>query len=285
MTYQQAYRRVSEGLKQQNITDASSDAWVLMEYITGMDRARYYADGEKEMPPKEESRYMELAKKRAERIPVQHLTGFQNFMGLEFAVNETVLVPRQETEILVEEVQKTVEPGMQVLDICTGSGCIAISLKVLCPQITVTASDFSKEALQTAKGNARVLGADVAFFQSDMFSGIEGIFDVIVSNPPYIPSKVIEDLEEEVRFHDPRSALDGGVDGLHFYRILASEAPRYLAEGGKIYMEIGHDQGEAVRALLHRAGFREISVQKDLAGLDRVISGVYNRRDMLKRIE
>lgn len=285
MTYQEAYRRASEELKGKNIADALSDAWVLLEYITRMDRARYYADGQKEMPPEEERRYLELTARRAERIPVQHLTGFQNFMGLEFSVNDTVLVPRQETEILVEEAQKVVKPGMQILDICTGSGCIAISLKLRCPQITATASDVSREALQIARKNARALGADVIFIQSNMFGNMEGVFDVIVSNPPYIPSRVIEELEEEVRYYDPVSALDGGEDGLHFYRILAAEAPRYLADGGKIYMEIGHDQGRAVEDIFARAGFQEISIQKDLAGLDRVISGVYNRRDMSKRIE
>ncbi len=279
MTYQEVYRSVLEELKKQNIADASSDAWILLEHITGMDRTRYYADGEKEMPAEEAGRFLELAKKRASRVPVQHLTGVQNCMGLEFAVNEAVLVPRQETEILVEEVLRTVKPGMRVLDLCTGSGCIAVSLKVRCPDITVTASDISEEALRIAGKNARALGADVAFFQSDMFGQMEGKFDVIVSNPPYIPTRVIEELDEEVRLHDPVSALDGGEDGLYFYRILSKEAPRYLADGGRIYLEIGHDQGSAVHVLLAREGFREIRIQKDLAGLDRVISGVYNRHN------
>lgn len=272
---------MTERLREQNIEDAASDAWILMEYVTGMSRTRFYVDGMQEMDQAQEKRYLELAAKREMRIPVQHLTGTQEFMGMNFHVNEHVLVPRQDTEILVEEAEGFIrsrkEENLKVLDMCTGSGCIAISLKVRNPQIECEAADISEEALKVAKHNAGDLHAEVEFRKSDMFTGVEGEFDVIVSNPPYIPTKVIEGLEEEVRLHDPFAALDGHEDGLFFYRILAEKCPEYLKDGGHLYMEIGHDQSQAVEELLREAGFEQIHTQKDLAGLDRVVSGVYNR--------
>lgn len=285
MTYQEACRQVTNRLRELNIEDAASDAWILLEYVTGMDRARYFVDGMQDMDPEQEQRYLELAAKREQRIPVQHLTGVQEFMGMNFHVNEHVLVPRQDTEILVEAAEHVIRKlekerqGMPVslLDMCTGSGCIAISLKARNPQTVCMAADISEPALEVAVRNARELGAEVTFIKSDMFAGVEGTFDLITSNPPYIPTKVIEELEEEVRLHDPFGALDGREDGLHFYRILAELSPRYLKDGGQLYMEIGHDQSEAVEELLREAGFEQIRTQKDLAGLDRVTSGVYNR--------
>lgn len=281
MTYQEAYKKAEQILVQQQIEDARSDAWILLEYVTGMNRTRYYVDGFREMEPDEERRFLELVARRSERIPVQHLTGVQEFMGLEFLVNEHVLVPRQDTEILVEEAEKalkkTESDDVRVLDMCTGSGCIPISLKIRNPQIRIQAADISKEALAVAMKNAEKLDADVEFRESDMFERIHGEFDLITSNPPYIPTKVIEGLEEEVKLHDPFQALDGKEDGLHFYRILAKESPRYLKDGGRLYMEIGHDQSEAVEKLLRENGFTQVRTQKDLAGLDRVVAGVYNR--------
>lgn len=281
MTYQEACRKAEQILAQQNIEDSQSDAWILLEYVTGMTRTRYYVDGFKQMESEEEQKFFELIEKRSKRIPVQHLTGVQEFMGMEFLVNEHVLVPRQDTEILVEEAEKALKKvendSICVLDMCTGSGCIPISLKIRNPQIKIQAADISKEALLVAVKNAEKLGAEVEFTESDMFTQIQGEFDLITSNPPYIPTKVIEGLEAEVRLHDPFHALDGKEDGLHFYRILAKESPRYLKDGGYLYMEIGHDQSEAVEKLLRESGFAQVRTQKDLAGLDRVVSGVYNR--------
>ena len=162
---------------------------------------------------------------------------------------------------------------------CTGSGCIAISLKARNPQIQCIAADISEKALEMAKKNAEKMQSEIVFVHTDMFSNITGTFDMIVSNPPYIPTKVIESLEEEVRLYDPFSALDGKEDGLYFYRILAKESPRFLKDGGWIYMEIGHDQSASVEALLKEAGFEEIRTEKDLAGLDRVVCGVYNKSE------
>ena len=283
MTYQEATQKGKDILIEHHIDDAAVDAWLLMEFVTGMTRTRFFVDGMFQMKPEEEERYFQLIEKRAERIPLQHLTGVQEFMGLEFCVNEHVLVPRQDTELLVLEAEKQLRRSSNevpaVLDMCTGSGCIAVSLKVRNPEIQCTAADISDPALEMAEKNAKKMQAEIKFVHTDMFSDITGEFDMIVSNPPYIPTKVIEGLEAEVRLHDPFSALDGKEDGLYFYRILAEESPRFLKKGGWIYMEIGHDQSAAVEALLKDAGFEEIRTEKDLAGLDRVVCGVYNRND------
>ena len=222
--------------------------------------------------------YEQAVLARAERIPLQHLTGCQCFMGLEFKVNEWVLIPRQDTETLVERVlEENRDKNSAILDVCTGSGCIAISLVKLGEYRSVTALDISKEALKVAEANReRILGEEkerLRLIKSDMFEGLEpkAQFDVIVSNPPYIPSEVIEGLEPEVRDHEPRLALDGEADGLKFYRILAERSMAYLKPGGKIYMEIGFDQGKDVSELFEQAGFEGLKVIKDMAGLNRVV--------------
>lgn len=214
--------------------------------------------------------------KRGERIPLQHLTGVTEFMGLSFHVNEHVLSPRQDTECLVEEVLKVSE-GKSVLDMCTGSGCIAISITKLGSPAAVTAVDISKEALQVARQNAEENEADIHFVESNLFEVFEKSeqkFDVIVSNPPYIESEVIETLMPEVRDHEPRIALDGEADGLFFYRKIIQNAGTYLSGGGRIFFEIGYNQKEAVEKLLCEQGFTEIECKKDLAGHDRVVSAV-----------
>ncbi len=280
MTYQEAYQEGKGFLTQHGIGDASTDAWLLMEYVTGMTRTRFFVDGMSQMSAEEEEKYVQLLEKRAKRIPLQHLTGVQEFMGLEFSVNEHVLVPRQDTELLVLEAEKRLRQmngnHLEVLDMCTGSGCIAVSLKKRNGEINCVAADISEKALEMAKVNAKKMQVNLTFIQTDMFSKVTGIYDMIVSNPPYIPTRVIESLEDEVRLHDPFSALDGKEDGLYFYRILAKDAPHYLKIGGWLYMEIGHDQGKAVQGLLEEAGFEQIRIEKDLAGLDRVVCGVYN---------
>lgn len=283
MTYQEANQKGRTILTEHQIEDAAVDAWLLMEFVTGMSRTRFFVDGMSQMKSEEEERYFQLIEKRAGRIPLQHLTGVQEFMGFEFMVNEHVLVPRQDTELLVLEAEKQLRSSsgenLEVLDMCTGSGCIAISLKARNPQIQCIAADISEKALEMAKKNAEKMQSEIVFVHTDMFSNITGTFDMIVSNPPYIPTKVIESLEEEVRLYDPFSALDGKEDGLYFYRILAKESPRFLKDGGWIYMEIGHDQSASVEALLKEAGFEEIRTEKDLAGLDRVVCGVYNKSE------
>lgn len=277
MTLREAYEYGQEQLKKAQIEDAAVDAWYLLEYVTGTTRAKYFLDMNKEITSEEEKKFCQYISTRATHIPLQHITGVQEFMGLEFRVNEHVLVPRQDTEVLVESVLQMLQPKMEILDMCTGSGCILISLLKLGENLNArgTGVDISEEALKIARENAGILKADAEFLQSDLFEKVEGQFDVIVSNPPYIRTAVIEELKEEVKFHDPFLALDGKEDGLYFYRRIVTESANYLKRGGRLYFEIGHDQGEDVSRLMKESGFAEVTVKKDLAGLDRVVFGVY----------
>ena len=276
MTWKEAYEYGQQQLNNAHIDEAKLDAWYLLEYATGMSRTMYYLHMDEEMDAEQVTMYKEYIAMRAHHIPLQHITGVQEFMGLTFHVNEHVLIPRQDTEVLVESVLHIMEPGMNILDMCTGSGCILISLLKLGANSTGVGVDISKKALDVAKENAEKMGVDAKFLQSDLFSEVDGRYDVIVSNPPYIRTEVIEELAEEVKFHDPCLALDGKEDGLFFYRNIVKESPNYLKVNGKLYFEIGYDQGEAVRTLMEEAGFREVTVKKDLAGLDRVVFGVYS---------
>jgi release factor glutamine methyltransferase len=192
-------------------------------------------------------------------------------MGLEFDVSPHVLIPRQDTEILVEEALKLCE-GKKVLDMCTGSGCIIISIAKLGKSAGVAAVDISAEALNVAKGNAAKNEVKVEFIESDLFEKVEGDYDIIVSNPPYIRTKVMEELMPEVKDHEPVIALDGSKDGLYFYRKITASLKQHLRSGGTILYEIGYDQGEAVRDILKQEGFTDILVKKDLSGLDRVVT-------------
>ena len=278
MTLKEAYEYGQRQLKNVGIDDADLDAWYLLEHVTGITRAGYFMDMHRALGEKEKAEYREFVAIRAKHVPLQHITGVQEFMGLAFGVNKHVLVPRQDTEVLVESVLQMLRPGMHVLDMCTGSGCILISLLKLCgfSDISGVGVDVSEEALQVACKNAENLGVDATFVHSDLFSDVEEQYDVIVSNPPYIRTSVIEGLKEEVKFHDPFIALDGKEDGLYFYRRIVEESPQYLKKGGKLYFEIGHDQGDDVSRLMKEAGFSDVTVKKDLAGLDRVVFGVYN---------
>lgn len=211
---------------------------------------------------------------RLRHVPLQHIIGHIGFMGLDFKVSRDVLIPRQDTETLVETVlDRERDPGISILDLCTGSGCIAVSLKKLGSYSRVAASDLSDKAIGLAMRNASINDTEIRLIKSDLFNDINGCFDVIVSNPPYIPAEEIETLSPEVRDHDPRMALDGGEDGLDIYRRIVSECGDVLNAGGRLYMEIGFDQAAAVGGLMEKAGFRDIEVVKDLAGKDRVIFG------------
>ena len=341
-------------LKNAGIAEADLDAWYLFEQIFGISRAQYFLCAREniagstvqKMAAQEQtgnslesknaldcvelwlkeklSAYENALKKRAARIPLQQIIGQQEFMGLTFFVNEHVLIPRQDTETLVELVlQEQKDKDISILDMCTGSGCIAVSLKKLGGYAHVEGADISEEALKVAKRNSeeilenndvnsdavnsrteqiqncmnltnnqnkqdnseermvsevrRVSQTGVTFRHSDMFSAFSETepFDVIVSNPPYIPSAVIEELEPEVRDHEPRGALDGTADGLYFYRILAEECAKHLTPGGHVYFEIGYDQGAAVKELLDIHGFKDTRVIQDLAGKDRVVCGAW----------
>ena len=273
MTYQEALRYGQIRLIAAGVLEVESDAWLLMSAVCRIDRNFYYVYGNEEMIKEQEKEYMALLEKRAERIPLQYFTGEQDFMGLNFKVNPGVLIPRQDTETLVEEVLKAVTPGMEVLDLCTGSGCIAVSLAKFVPGAKVQGVDISPEALKVSEENARRNGVNVHFFLSDMFGQVEGKFDVIVSNPPYIPTGEIQGLMPEVKDFEPHLALDGKEDGLWFYRILAGEGKKYLKPKGTLMVEIGCDQGKDVSRIFKDNGYCDIKVIKDLAGLDRVVTG------------
>ena len=274
ITYENALREASNLLQAESISDAELDAWYLLEHVTGLRRVDYMIRAREDMPVDLYENYQQLLKKRALHIPLQYLTGSQEFMGLSFHVNESVLIPRQDTERLVEEVLK-VSKDKDILELCTGSGCIIISLAKLGEVKNAVAVDISEEAIKIAKENAVANDVSVTYLQSDMFTNVFGTYDVIVSNPPYIESEVIDGLMPEVKDHEPRIALDGDTDGLKFYRVLAKESGRFLNKNGRIYLEIGCNQAAAVRELLIQNGFTQINVVKDYAGLDRVVSAVY----------
>ena len=323
------YDLLNEGssmLQQAGDTDAENDAKLLLLNAFDLNLVHFLMDrlrplSETDVAVQEQiQNYRAMVAKRASRVPLQQILGSQEFMGLDFFVNEHVLIPRQDTETLVElvleeqqgkqqeeqqEKQQEQQPEEQqkkqreqqseeqqkkqrgqkpekprkLLDLCTGSGCIAISLAVKGGFESVTATDLSEEALKVAERNARTHQVPIRFFQGDLFSALPQsevkTFDIITSNPPYIPTAVIATLEPEVREHEPMMALDGTEDGLKFYRQIAKEAGSWLKPGGSIYLEIGYDQGEAVSGLLEDAGFTNVRVVKDLPGKDRVVCGCW----------
>ena len=284
MTYRECYEQGCRTLQAAGIEEAALDARLLLEAVCGTDRNDLLVHGEQPVAPEAEEKYLNWIRQRAEHIPLQQLTGEQGFMGLTFSVNEHVLIPRQDTEILVEEVLKELHDGMRVLDMCTGSGCILLSLLHYSNDCEGLGVDLSAEALKVAGRNVlKVLTPEKAehahFLQSDLFEKVEGKFEIIVSNPPYIASAEVEKLMPEVRDHEPRMALDGTEDGLLFYRRIIKEAGKHLVNSGMLFFEIGYDQGQAVSELMRAGGYREVQVVQDYAGLDRVVLGTYCERN------
>lgn len=273
MTYREAIDFGAEILERAGIADAKIDAWLLLAMVCKIDRNFYYLHVNEDMTGEQQAEFESVLKKRKERIPLQYITGEQEFMGLRFLVNSSVLIPRQDTEVLVEEALKVIKPGMEVLDLCTGSGCIIISILKNAADVKGTATDISRQALNVAKENAKWNEVSALFETSDMFDHVRGKFDVIVSNPPYIRTEEIAKLMPEVRDFEPFDALDGKEDGLHFYRIIVKQGKEHLKQGGYLMLEIGYDQGKDVTELMKKAGYQEIKVVKDLAGLDRVVVG------------
>lgn len=273
MTFREAMCFGEEKLNTVGIIDAKSDAWLLLTYVCKIDRTFYYVHMDEEMSPELFAEYEAILNKRAEHVPLQYITGEQEFMGILFRVNESVLIPRQDTETLVEEALKLVRPGMKVLDMCTGSGCILISILKNVVDVEGFGYDISKQAINTAKENAKLNNVNATFERSDLFEEVVDKFDIIVSNPPYIPTDVIGGLMPEVAVYEPIQALDGKEDGLHFYRRILKDALEFLKSEGKLLFEIGHDQGESVPALMRDAGYKDVRVVKDLAGNDRVVIG------------
>lgn len=284
MTYRKCYEQGCRTLQAAGIEEAALDARLLLEAVCGTDRNDLLVHGEQPVSPEAEEKYLNWIRQRAEHIPLQQLTGEQDFMGLTFSVNEHVLIPRQDTEILVEEVLKELHDGMRVLDMCTGSGCILLSLLHYSNDCEGLGVDLSAEALEVAGRNVlKVLTPEKAehahFLQSDLFEKVEGKFEIIVSNPPYIASAEVEKLMPEVRDHEPRMALDGTEDGLYFYRRIIEEAGKHLVSSGMLFFEIGYDQGQAVSELMRTEGYCEVQVVQDYAGLDRVVLGTYCERN------
>lgn len=280
MTYRECYEQGCRTLQAAGIEEATLDARLLLEAVCGTDRNDLLVHGEQPVMPQAEEKYLHWIRQRAEHIPLQQLTGEQDFMGLTFSVNEHVLIPRQDTEILVEEVLKELHDRMRILDMCTGSGCILLSLLHYSNDCEGLGVDLSAEALEVAGQNVlKVLTPEKAehahFLQSDLFEKVEGKFEIIVSNPPYIASAEVEKLMPEVRDHEPRMALDGTEDGLLFYRRIIKEAGKHLVNSGMLFFEIGYDQGQAVSELMRTEGYREVQVVQDYAGLDRVVFGTY----------
>ncbi len=271
MTYIDLFNFARKSLRKHEIADADVDAWYLLSHVFQMSRTEYLMRQGELADEDRTAHFQQLVELRAKHIPLQHIIGTQEFMGLEFDVTPDVLIPRQDTEVLVEEVLKICK-DKAVLDLCTGSGCIIISISILGNPSRVVGADISERALEIAAKNAAKNKTQVEFIHSDLYENIQDEYDIIVSNPPYIPTGEIEGLMPEVKDHEPYIALDGSKDGLYFYRKISSGLNRYLRSGGKVYFEIGHDQGEAVRQILSEEGFTEIEVKKDLSGLDRVVS-------------
>lgn len=273
MTLREALTLGKDLLKEAKIEEYETDAWILLESICGCTRNDYYMRGDNPLTQDYEVRWREALEKRIQRIPLQQILGVQDFMGLTFTVTPDVLCPRQDTEVLVEETLKRIPADSRILDLCTGSGCILISLLTYAKNCVGTGADISEKALLVAKQNAKNLNVEAAWIRSDLFENIQGEFEVIVSNPPYIATKEIETLMPEVRDHEPRIALDGMEDGLFFYRKIVEESFGYLVPGGLLAFEIGYDQGESVSEMMRSAGYTDVEVIKDLAGLDRVVTG------------
>ena len=286
MNYKEIYLWGRSQLEQAGIGEFELDARLLLEHICHTNRNTLLVHGDREVTMEEEQEYREAIAMRGSRIPLQHITGVQEFMGLEFKVNRHVLCPRQDTECLVEEVMRYLHDGNRILDMCTGSGCILLSLLHYSNHCSGIGVDISKEALAVAAENVSNIAAlkrpnpwseeTVELIHSDLFEQVpKEKFDIIVSNPPYIASSVIPTLMEEVREHEPMSALDGMEDGLFFYRKIVEESHDYLAKEGMLFFEIGYDQGQAVSDMMKDAGFLDVTVVKDFAGLDRVVYGSY----------
>ena len=277
MTVKEIKDRISSRLEAAGIEDHIYESWLFLEWKLGVSRADYYMAPEAQVDEDRLEELEEALARRQHREPLAYIMGRSEFMGYSFLTDNRVLIPRQDTECLVELAADRIRTGsdrgsgLRILDLCTGSGCIGISIKKMFPAAEVVLSDYSAGALEVAGENARQLQTDVEILEGDLFEPVSGTFDLILSNPPYIPSKVVDGLMPEVAEYEPRTALDGEADGLYYYRKIVAQAPAYLKDGGSLLLEIGYDQGRAVSELLEDKGYRDIQVIKDLAGLDRVV--------------
>lgn len=274
-TYKDALEYGKQRLLECEIEDANLDAWLLLEYVSGISRSWYFVHEDEEISEDDIEEYQILIEQRGKHIPLQQLTKEAYFYGMKFFVNENVLIPRQDTEVLVEQVLSLSKgkENLKLLDMCTGSGCILLALLANLKQASGTGVDLSEKALEVAQRNGKELGIEVSWVQSDLFDKVSGSYDIIVSNPPYIETSVIEGLMDEVKLYEPRMALDGTEDGLFFYREITMQAGKYLKNNGILAFEIGYNQGKAVSEFMKENGYEEVQVLQDLAGLDRVVTG------------
>ena len=275
MTIKQLLNKGMIMLKSNQIESPKLKARLLLQYVLNLKREQIIIYDNKEVTTEQEKTYMQNIEKLIKGIPLQHITNSQEFMKMNFFVNSDVLIPRQDTEILVEEVIKLGEEKrkISILDLCTGSGAIAISLAKYLPNAKIYASDISKKALEVAKRNAKSneVFEKIEFINSDLFKKIEGKFDIIVSNPPYIRTEAIKKLDMEVQ-KEPILALDGGIDGLNFYRKIVEEAYSHLKYDSYLCFEIGYDQKEEVSEIIKNAKvYTDTYCKKDLYGNDRII--------------
>jgi len=279
-TYREIYSEGAEALAAvlEQEREAQLDARLLLEHVCGTSVQTLLLEGDRPVSESDADLYRELIKRRCSREPLAYILGKWDFMGLEFGVSSHVLIPEQDTENLVEEVMRELCDGDRILDLCTGSGCILLSLLHYSNATTGVGTDLSEEAIAAARENAERLGlSDRSEWRTgDLFEAVrpEERFDIIVSNPPYIESGIIAELEPEVRIHEPRMALDGGDDGLDFYRRIIPEAADHLVTGGMLFLEIGYDQADQVSALMKDAGYYEVRAIKDYGGNDRIVCGI-----------
>lgn len=285
MTITEAVKEGAARLKECNVDNAEYDSFALLADIIDIDRTYYLVYGKKELDDMSYKVFCEYIKRRCCHEPLQHILGKAWFYGNEFLVDKNVLVPRPDTEILIEEALKHLKPQDNVLDMCTGSGCIILTLALNRQLNVAVGADLSEAALNVADKNAKKLNVSgVKYIHSDLFANIneEYKFDMIVSNPPYIETAVIETLSDEVRLYDPKMALDGMADGLHFYRLITEQSVNYISNDGRLIYEIGYNQAEAVKEIMAAAGYADIQVIKDYSGLDRVVSGRFDAYHLQK---
>lgn len=267
-------------LKEKGVEGARREAEWLLGHATGLSRLDLYLQFDKPLEDAELTAFRNLVIRRGRREPLQYLLGDQEFMGRNFRVTPAVLIPRSDTAVLVEQALKLMPPAARVLDVGTGSGCIAISIACEDPRAIVHAVDISPDALAVARQNAQTLAADVTFTQGDLCTPYAGSrFDLLVSNPPYIRQTELAGLQPEVIDFEPVMALDGGADGLDFYRRLVAAAPELLTPGGWLLVEVGYDQASDVAKLMDTAGLRDISTGHDSAGIERIVWGGWHGSD------
>lgn len=275
MTPRELLRQAAAELRIAGVPDAEVDASLLLSHITGINAMNLRLDSFSQVSPEDEAAFRALCERRKTRIPLQYLTGVQSFLGRDFLVDERVLIPRPETELLAERaiaLLRSMNTPPVALDLCCGSGCLAVSMALDAPRAKVHAADLSAGALAVTRENASRLHAQISLHQGDLFDALPARmpFDLIVSNPPYIPSADCLSLQEEVR-REPIMSLDGGQEGYDFYRRITRDAPHYLRTGGILLMEVGHDQAEGVMVLCQSAGLTPVAVHEDYQHIPRIV--------------